>query len=200
MAEKVFKRTLVTSALPYANGDIHLGHLAGAYLPADMYVRYLRLRGEDVLYICGSDEYGVPITLTAEKLGITPKELVDRNHAAIRDSFAGFGMSFDNFSQTSRAIHTETSQEFFRDMHAQGLFVQTQQRLPPLTAIELALEVAGQDDPIRLSGMVVYNLPGDPERLEPAGLGLHLDGGEDEGMARLHALAERLLEAWGRYP
>ena len=124
MAEKVFKRTLVTSALPYANGDIHLGHLAGAYLPADMYVRYLRLRGEDVLYICGSDEYGVPITLTAEKLGITPKELVDRNHAAIRDSFAGFGMSFDNFSQTSRAIHTETSQEFFRDMHAQGLFVQ----------------------------------------------------------------------------
>ena len=118
-----FRRTLVTSALPYANGEIHLGHLAGAYLPADIYVRYLRLRGEDVLFICGSDEYGVPITLTAEKLGITPKELVDRNHASIKRSFEGFGMSFDNFSQTSREIHTETSQEFFRDLHAQGLFV-----------------------------------------------------------------------------
>ena len=117
-------RTLVTSALPYANGDIHLGHLAGAYLPADIYVRYLRLRGEDVLYICGSDEYGVPITLTAEKEGITPQELVDRNHASIKESFAGFGMSFDNFSQTSREIHTDTSQAFFLDLHARGLFRQ----------------------------------------------------------------------------
>ncbi len=121
---KNFKRTLVTSALPYANGEIHLGHLAGAYLPADIYVRYLRLRGEDVLYICGSDEYGVPITLTAEKQGISPKELVDRNHESIKRSFAGFGMSFDNFSQTSREIHTETSQAFFKDLHAQGLFRQ----------------------------------------------------------------------------
>jgi methionyl-tRNA synthetase len=119
-----FKRTLVTSALPYANGEIHLGHLAGAYLPADIYVRYLRLRGEDVLYICGSDEYGVPITLTAEKQGISPKELVDRNHASIKESFAGFGMSFDNFSQTSRPIHTETAQAFFADLHAQGVFRQ----------------------------------------------------------------------------
>ena len=119
-----FKRTLVTSALPYANGEIHLGHLAGAYLPADIYVRYLRLRGEEVLYICGSDEYGVPITLTAEKLGITPKELVDRNHASIKKSFAGFGMSFDNFSQTSRDIHTETAQAFFTDLHGQGVFRQ----------------------------------------------------------------------------
>jgi len=119
-----FKRTLVTSALPYANGEIHLGHLAGAYLPADIFVRFLRLRGEDVLYICGSDEYGVPITLTAEKLGITPKELVDRNHASIKDSFARFGMSFDNFSQTSREVHTETAQAFFLDLHDQGLFVQ----------------------------------------------------------------------------
>ena len=84
-----FKRTLVTSALPYANGEIHLGHLAGAYLPADIYVRYLRLRGEDVLYICGTDEYGVPITLTAEKQGITPKELVDRNYASIKRVLRG---------------------------------------------------------------------------------------------------------------
>jgi len=120
----VFQRTLVTSALPYANGEIHLGHLAGAYLPADIYVRYLRLRGREVLYICGTDEYGVPITLTAEKEGITPKELVDRNYASIRDSFARFGMSFDNFSQTSREIHTETAQAFFKDLHGQGVFKQ----------------------------------------------------------------------------
>jgi len=119
-----FKRTLVTSALPYANGEIHLGHLAGAYLPADIYVRYLRLRDREVLYICGSDEYGVPITLTAEKQGITPQELVDRNHASIKSSFADFGMSFDNFSQTSRPIHTETSQAFFADLHGQDRFRQ----------------------------------------------------------------------------
>ena len=124
MAQKKFSRTLVTSALPYANGEIHLGHLAGAYLPADIYVRFLRMRGEEVLYICGSDEYGVPITLTAEKLGITPKELVDANHASIKKSFEGFGMSFDNFSQTSRDIHTRTAQEFFSDLHGQGLFKQ----------------------------------------------------------------------------
>jgi len=116
-----FQRTLVTAALPYANGDIHLGHLAGAYLPADIYVRFLRMRGDDVLFICGTDEYGVPITLTAEKLGITPKELVDRNYASIEKSFRDFGMSFDNFSQTSRPIHTETSQAFFLDLHRQGL-------------------------------------------------------------------------------
>jgi len=122
--QQAFKRTLVTAALPYANGDIHLGHLAGAYLPADLYVRYLRLRGEEVLFICGSDEYGVPITLTAEKLGISPKELVDRNYESIRKSFADFGMSFDNYSQTSREIHTETSQAFFTDLHTQGLFKQ----------------------------------------------------------------------------
>ena len=119
-----FTRTLVTSALPYANGEIHLGHLAGAYLPADIYVRFLRMRGEEVLYVCGSDEYGVPITLTAEKDGITPKELVDRNHASIKKSFEDFGMSFDNFSQTSREIHTETAQAFFADLHGQGLFKQ----------------------------------------------------------------------------
>ncbi len=143
--DKKFSRTLVTSALPYANGEIHLGHLAGAYLPADIYVRFLRMRGEDVLYICGSDEYGVPITLTAEKEGITPKELVDRNHASIKKSFEGFGMSFDNFSQTSRDIHTETAQAFFTDLHGQGLFKQkttdqffspTQERFLPDRYIE----------------------------------------------------------------
>jgi methionyl-tRNA synthetase len=119
-----FARTLVTAALPYANGDIHLGHLAGAYLPADIAVRYLRMRGEDVLFICGTDEYGVPITKTAEQEGISPKELVDRNYLSIQQSFADFGISFDNFSQTSRPIHTETSQAFFQDLHAQNLLEQ----------------------------------------------------------------------------
>jgi len=119
-----FKRTLITAALPYANGEIHLGHLAGAYLPADVYARFLRLSGEDVLFICGTDEYGVPITLTAERQGISPKELVDRNYASIRRAFEGFGMTFDNFSQTSREIHTETSQAFFLDLHSRGLLKQ----------------------------------------------------------------------------
>lgn len=115
-----WQRTLVTAALPYANGDLHLGHLAGAYLPADIYARTLRLIGREVLFICGTDEYGVPITKTAESLGITPQELVDRNHASIRDSFAALGITFDNFSQTSRPIHTATSQAFFLDLHRQG--------------------------------------------------------------------------------
>ena len=115
-----FRRTLVTAALPYANGEIHLGHLAGAYLPADFYVRYLRLRGRPALFICGTDEYGVPITLTAEKQGIAPKDLVDRNHESIARSFAGLGIEFDNFSQTSRDIHAETAQAFFTDLHASG--------------------------------------------------------------------------------
>jgi len=121
---KKFKRTLVTSALPYANGDIHLGHLAGAYLPADIYVRFLRVRGEDVLYICGTDEYGVAITKTAEQSGLTPKQLVDRNYESISTSFRDFGMSFDNFSQTSRPIHAETSSAFFLDLHRQGLLTE----------------------------------------------------------------------------
>ena len=123
-SRKTFKRTLVTAALPYANGDIHLGHLAGAYLPADIYVRFLRIRGEEVLFICGTDEYGVPITKTAEQLGISPQELVDVNHASIKQSFADLGIAFDNFSQTSRPIHTETSQAFFTDLHGQNLLRQ----------------------------------------------------------------------------
>jgi methionyl-tRNA synthetase len=98
--------------------------LAGAYLPADIYVRFLRLRGEDVLFICGTDEYGVPITIKAEELGISPKELVDRNYATIKQSFFDLGIVFDNFSQTSRSIHTETSQAFFLDLHQQGLLKQ----------------------------------------------------------------------------
>ncbi len=124
MSDTNFRRTLVTAALPYANGEIHLGHLAGAYLPADFYVRYLRLRGRPVLFICGTDEFGVPITLTAEREGMSPKELVDRNYESIKRSFEGLGIAFDNFSQTSRRIHTETAQAFFKDLHAQGRLTQ----------------------------------------------------------------------------
>ncbi len=124
MNAPAFQRTLVTAALPYANGPIHLGHLAGVYVPADIYVRFLRLMGEEVLFICGSDEHGVPITLTAEREGIDPKTLVDRNYEGIRQSFAQLGVKFDNYSQTSRDIHRRTSQEFFLDLHRQGVLRQ----------------------------------------------------------------------------
>jgi methionyl-tRNA synthetase len=119
-----FDRTLVTAALPYANGPIHLGHLAGVYVPADIYVRFLRMQGEDALFICGSDEHGVPITIAAEQAGVSPKELVDRNYPMIRDSFAALGIEFDNYSQTSRPIHHETSSDFFLDLHRSGVLEQ----------------------------------------------------------------------------
>jgi methionyl-tRNA synthetase len=116
-------RYLVTSALPYANGPLHLGHLAGAYLPADIYVRYLRSRGEDVLYICGTDEHGVPITITAEKMGMSPQQVVDRFHGVIERDFRDFGMSFDNFSRTSLPEHHAFAQEVFLDLLKKGLIV-----------------------------------------------------------------------------
>ncbi|CUS81141.1 methionyl-tRNA synthetase [Candidatus Kryptonium thompsonii] len=118
---KNFKRILVTAALPYANGPIHLGHLAGAYLPADIYVRYQRLKGRDVLYICGSDEHGVPITITAEKEGITPQQVVDKYHYMNKESFERFGMSFDNYSRTSLPLHHQTAQEFFLELYKKGI-------------------------------------------------------------------------------
>lgn len=111
-----FKRILVTSALPYANGPSHIGRLTGAYLPADIYVRYQRLMKRDVLYICGSDEHGVPITIQAEKEGVTPQRLVDRYHAMIQDEFNRMGIRFDHYSRTSSDIHRETSQDFFLDL------------------------------------------------------------------------------------
>jgi len=116
-----FKRILVTAALPYANGDLHLGHLAGAYLPADIYVRYQRLKGRDVLFLCGSDEHGVPIMVTADKEKTSPQAVVDRYHLRNKTAFEAFGMSFDNYSRTSLPLHHETSQEFFRLFHRQGL-------------------------------------------------------------------------------
>lgn len=118
--EKVF----VTSALPYANGPIHLGHLSGAYLPADIYVRYKRLNGDDVLYICGSDEHGVPITITADKEKVSPQVIIDRFHEANKKAFERFGMSFDNYSRTSLPIHHETAKEFFLEFFNRGLFIE----------------------------------------------------------------------------
>jgi methionyl-tRNA synthetase len=113
-------KILVTSALPYANGELHFGHLAGAYLPADIYVKYHRLKGSDVVYICGSDEHGVPITLAAQKQGVSPESIIDRYHPSIRSSFGQFGMEFDNYSRTSLPLHHATAQEFFLNVHAKG--------------------------------------------------------------------------------
>jgi len=116
------ERYLVTSALPYANGPIHIGHLAGAYLPADIYARYSRLKGRDVIYICGSDEHGVPITIKAEKEGVSPQEIVDRYHTRNKQAFEEFGMSFDNYSRTSLPIHHKTAQDFFKTLYEKGVF------------------------------------------------------------------------------
>jgi len=116
------KRTLVTAALPYANGPIHIGHLAGVYVPADIYVSYLRLKGEDVLFVCGSDEHGVPITLRAKNEGTTPKEIVDRYHEMISASFREFGMGFDIYSRTSSETHHQTAAEYFTNLHDKGAF------------------------------------------------------------------------------
>lgn len=104
--EKKFKRTTVTSALPYANGPVHIGHLAGVYVPADIYVRYLRLKKEDVIFIGGSDEHGVPITIRAKKEGVTPQDIVDRYHTLIKESFKEFGISFDVYSRTTSKLTT----------------------------------------------------------------------------------------------
>ena len=116
------KRYLVTAALPYANGPLHIGHLAGAYLPADIYVRYLRLMGKDVVFVCGSDEHGAAITVRARKEGVTPREIVDTYHAVIRDTFAKIGIAFDIYHRTSEALHHETSQDFFRKLLENGQF------------------------------------------------------------------------------
>lgn len=115
--EKNFKRTLITTALPYANGPVHIGHLAGVYVPADIYARYLRLRGEDVKMIGGSDEHGVPITIKARREGVTPQDIVDRYHNIIKDSFEELGISFDVYSRTTSATHSETASEFFKRLY-----------------------------------------------------------------------------------
>ena len=117
------KRILVTCALPYANGPVHIGHLAGVYVPADIYVRYLRMRGRDVLYVCGSDEHGVPITIKAREQGCTPQDIVDRYHGIIKDSFSGLGINFDIYGRTSSSVHAEGASEFFSTLNDKGCFV-----------------------------------------------------------------------------
>lgn len=119
---KKFNRTLVTSALPYANGPVHIGHLAGVYIPADIYVRYLRLKGEDVLFIGGSDEHGVPITIRAKKENVTPQDIVDKYHGIIKKSFEDFGITFDIYSRTSSEIHKQTASDFFLNLYNKGQF------------------------------------------------------------------------------
>ena len=121
---KKFKRTTVTSALPYANGGVHIGHLAGVYVPADIYVRYLRLKGEEVMFIGGSDEHGVPVTMRARKEGITPQDVVDRYHKMIKDSFEKFGISFDVYSRTTSETHHKFASDFFRKLYDEGKLVE----------------------------------------------------------------------------
>ena len=122
--EKKFKRTTVTSALPYANGPVHIGHLAGVYVPADIYVRYLRLKGEEVLFVGGSDEHGVPVTQRARKEGITPQDVVDRYHGIIKESFKEFGISFDVYSRTTSDVHHKFASDFFRKLYDEGKLVE----------------------------------------------------------------------------
>lgn len=124
MEEKKFKRTLVTTALPYANGPVHIGHLAGVYVPADIYTRYLRLKGEDVIMIGGSDEHGVPITIKAKAEGVTPQDIVDRYHKIIKDSFEELGISFDIYSRTTSKIHSQMASDFFRKLYDKGEFIE----------------------------------------------------------------------------
>ena len=124
MENKQFARTLVTAALPYANGGVHIGHLAGVYVPADIYVRYLRLKKRDVLFICGSDEHGVPVTIRARKEGCTPQQVVDRYNKIISESFREFGISFDNYGRTTSEVHRKTASDFFRKLYEKGEFVE----------------------------------------------------------------------------
>ena len=121
---KSYKRYLVTSALPYANGPVHIGHLAGVYIPSDIYTRYLRLRGRDVISVCGSDEHGVPITIKARKEGITPQEVVDRYHRLIKESFERLGIAFDIYSRTTSPVHAETASAFFRKLYDEKKFIE----------------------------------------------------------------------------
>ena len=122
MSERNFKRHTITAALPYANGPVHIGHLAGVYVPADIYARYLRSKGEDVAFICGSDEHGMAITMRARKEGVKPQDIVDKYHGMIKESFSQLGISFDIYSRTSNQVHHETAQEFFKNLHADNKF------------------------------------------------------------------------------
>ena len=118
------KRYTITAALPYTNGPIHIGHLSGVYVPADIYSRFLRMQGHDVAFVCGSDEHGVPITIKAKKEGVTPQDIVDKYDGIIKDSFNNFGISFDNYSRTSAEIHHKTASAFFKKLYEDGKFIE----------------------------------------------------------------------------
>lgn len=135
--DKKFKRTLITSALPYANGPVHIGHLAGVYVPADIYARYLRLKGEEVMFVGGSDEHGVPITIKAKKEGVTPQDIVDRYHKIIKDSFEELGISFDVYGRTTSETHRKTASDFFHTLYDKGEFIEK-------TSMQLYDEEAGE--------------------------------------------------------
>ena len=119
-----FKRYLITSALPYANGPLHIGHLAGVYIPSDIYTRYLRMKGVDVISVCGSDEHGVPITLKARQEGVSPKAIVDRYHELNKKSFERLGIAFDIYSRTTSSVHYETASEIFKTLYDNGKFIE----------------------------------------------------------------------------
>ena len=118
------KRFTITAALPYTNGPVHIGHLAGVYVPADIYSRFQRLQGNDVAFVCGSDEHGVPITIKAKKEGITPQQVVNKYHTIIKESFQEFGITFDNYSRTSAKIHHDTASDFFEKLYEEGKFIE----------------------------------------------------------------------------
>lgn len=130
---KNFKKTTVTAALPYANGPVHIGHLAGVYVPADIYVRYLRLRGKEVLFVGGSDEHGVPVTIRARQEGCTTQDVVDCYHGIIKKSFEDFGISFDVYSRTTSETHHKFASDFFRKLYDEGKFIEqtTEQNYDP---------------------------------------------------------------------
>ena len=118
------KRYTITAALPYANGPIHIGHLAGAYIPADIYSRYLRLMEKDIVFICGSDEHGAAIAIRARKEGVSPQKIIDKYHSMIKKSFLDFGISFNNYSRTSSKIHHQTASNFFIDLYDKNIFIE----------------------------------------------------------------------------
>ena len=118
------KRYTITAALPYTNGPVHIGHLAGVYIPSDIYARFLRSNKKDVVFVCGSDEHGVPITISAKKEGVSPQQVVDKYHKIIGDSFKELGISFDIYHRTSSKMHHQTASEFFKELHSQGLFIE----------------------------------------------------------------------------
>ena len=118
------KRHTITAALPYANGPLHIGHLAGAYIPADIYARYLRLKEKDVVFVCGSDEHGAAIPIRAKKEGISPQKIIDKYHTIIKKSFEDFGISFDNYARTSSEIHHKMASEFFNELNTKNIFIE----------------------------------------------------------------------------